>query len=913
MGDFDQMMKLSEFEIEQRLIVGGWLSFDAYLKLSQKARSLNLSVAQILYQISRESIELHTQLFEFEKSQSYKDAPIESSEVMTSTFNETLTISAPGQGKIDSLIQFAFTKDHSDPLWNTDDYYSNTLNQSELIEENAVSGVMHPSHEITVSTWQGFDDELKAVPHFHQESLNELLTSQGMSKDSSRYTYVERIGRGGMSVVDCMHDLKMDRDVAFKRVLKTSDANTLRSFEIEARVTGRLEHPNIIPIYDFVNDSRELGYTMRIARYNSLADRIYSEVPLEPHDLCTILRQVALAVEYAHQRGVIHRDIKPHNILLGNEGEVYLTDWGVCHLDLSHPDADLVDSATRNALVGSPVYMPPEQARCDMNALGGQSDVYGLGATLYHCLTDRPPFEGDSLVDILRSVINSKDRDIQDEIEEKSKITVPRELQSICAQAMAYEPEQRFSSARSFADALESFQKGQLERERLEAEMRVEMDRAEEARSRFHMLSKKRASLEYEVKRLRRQRKLGDSEKKSDLWTHEEVIDSLASPIEEAFARATAAYRNALFKIPDLKEAKQALIELFWVRLEEAEELHDLQKVAYFEELIRKQGNQEAVARLDQPSRIVLENLPPLTVIEVWTHHPHRYRTMSKLLYEHHSPLDEAIELARGSYLIKLSHPHAEPTCIHLHLSRASTRSLKVELPRKGSVPQGFVYVPNSDGGRGLAFGESPVKCLDYFTFLNSLPHEEAEFRAPRYNNTIYVKRDQDGLFSLPFTDLEGDEWGADWPIMLVNLYDAQAYADWLSDQMKRTVRLPTADEWTHAAQGADHRRYPWGSAFDSSLCRMRDSTRGRTMPCSVGSLESDQSPYGLYDVAGNIAQWTTSLVEGTEEVHRVKGAAFNSIELLCDLTQEQETPASSCMIHIGIRLVVEMNSEDYL
>ena len=96
-------------------------------------------------------------------------------------------------------------------------------------------------------------------------------------------------------------------------------------------------------------------------------------------------------------------------------------------------------------------------------------------------------------------------------------------------------------------------------------------------------------------------------------------------------------------------------------------------------------------------------------------------------------------------------------------------------------------------------------------------------------------------------------------------------------------------------------------------LCHMRDSEKGRTMPKAVGTTPSDCSPYGLYDTAGNIAQWTSSLVEGTKDIYRIKGAGFNSMELLCDLNQEIESPASSCLIHLGFRLLFELDESDFV
>ena len=205
------------------------------------------------------------------------------------------------------------------------------------------------------------------------------------------------------------------------------------------------------------------------------------------------------------------------------------------------------------------------------------------------------------------------------------------------------------------------------------------------------------------------------------------------------------------------------------------------------------------------------------------------------------------------------------------------------------------------------------IRYASVFQFLNDLSTEEGDRHAPRYNNTVYIQRDHNQKFSLPFKDLEGDEWSARWPVMMINYYDAQKYANWLGQRVDRPLRLPSVEEWTWAAQGADHRPYPWGFSFDPNLCRMKDSTRGRTLPADVGTHPSDRSPFGVYDVAGNISQWTNSLVDGSDDIYEVCGAAFSSMELLCQFGQEQESPGSSCLLHVGFRLMCTFTEDDYL
>lgn len=253
-------------------------------------------------------------------------------------------------------------------------------------------------------------------------------------------------------------------------------------------------------------------------------------------------------------------------------------------------------------------------------------------------------------------------------------------------------------------------------------------------------------------------------------------------------------------------------------------------------------------------------------------------------------------------------------TTYHFMLNRGAHRELYIRLPRKESIAQGFTYVPTCDGASGLAFMSAAVTCQEYFGYLNQLPNDVADRHAPRYQDQLYVSRDAQGRFSLPFVDKEGDQWLPDWPVFLVNYDDVLSYASWRGGVLNKPARLPTADEWLWAAQGSDDRPYPWGLSFDPSLCHMRDSIRSHSLPVPVKSYPLDRSPFGVYDVAGNMAQWTSDSLEGEPELKRVCGASFNSMDFLCALSVEMSAPRSNNLAHLGFRLVYDLNPErDYL
>jgi len=736
----------------------------------------------------------------------------------------------------------------------------------------------------------------------------------------------------------------MGRDVAFKRLKDDQDtSDSRRHFEVEARVMGRLEHPNILPVYDVFSfsdqgEAREeeaLGYTMRVASYESLYERLKRQPALSHHDLCALTRQLALALAYAHQQGVIHRDVKPHNVLLGAEGEVYLVDWGVCHLMPSHPDARRLTS-TRGALVGTPAFISPEQVSCDQGSLGPHTDVYGLGATLYYALTHSPPSRGETLTEALRAARDTPPIPPRELLESRGTPEADwpsLALERLCMKALAKAPQERFESARVFADALDAFLKGELERARQLEALREAVERGHQERERLQRLSAERAELEAERSRhsqalleYKAPRDLKEHRaRKEPLWRLEEALDELSLPIEEAYARATSAYREAITSVAlsaratgalgvalrtTQREAREAFSEVLWERLEARERVGDHEGAAYLEERLRELGTEEAQARLDAPALLDLSALPKGTRVSVEREHLSRHRVTRAPLTEALSGLGERLSLSRGTYAITLSHPEASPCVLHLKLTRAQHLTLRCRLPRLNALPTDVVYLPDLEGGVGRAHMTHLVRYREYIEFLNELPLEEASERAPRYGDVTYAQRDEAGRFVIPFVDQEGDEWSPDWPVMMVSLYDAQAYAAWRTQRDGHAWELSSVEAWRQAAQGADARPYPWGTHFDPALCVMRDAFAGRVTPLPVGSAPSDRSPYGLYDVAGNVCQWTSSKVEGEADIYRVVGSSFNSVAATCHLESELSSPATARVMHIGVRLSFKPHAE---
>jgi len=275
--------------------------------------------------------------------------------------------------------------------------------------------------------------------------------------DPNAYELGAVIGHGGMGQIRLARDLRIGRDVALKELLCNTDALIAR-FVREVRVAASLQHPNIVPIYDVGcwADGTPF-YTMRLIQGRTLHDALRAATSLEERlQLLPAVLAATEAAAFAHARGIVHRDLTPANILLGDFGETVVIDWGLAkdlHFTLERVAAPFQTGLTQQVLtmkgcvIGSPAYMPPEQAAGrDTDA---RADVYALGAILYHVLTGRPPYEGKSSRELVKKVRTEKPLPIR---------RAPRALVAIVRAAMAREPAERHASARELAAELRAFQ-----------------------------------------------------------------------------------------------------------------------------------------------------------------------------------------------------------------------------------------------------------------------------------------------------------------------------------------------------------------------------------------------------------------------------------------------------------------------
>lgn len=262
-----------------------------------------------------------------------------------------------------------------------------------------------------------------------------------------RYEVLHEVGRGGMGIVYACRDVKLGRDVAVK-CLPAGPMADLERFEREARTAARLTHPAIVPLYDFGRGGGQLYLTMELIDGSSLGV-LLREGRLERRAAIEVLRQVAGAMEYSHAQGVIHRDLKPDNILVNQGGAAFLTDFGL---------AKRVEGETAltvsGMLLGTPAFMSPEQARGE--AVDARSDLYSLGATLYCVLTGVPPHGGSNPLEVVMAAAGQTPR-----LPRSVNPQIAPDLQTICLKAMDPEPARRYASAAAFGEDLRRFLAGE--------------------------------------------------------------------------------------------------------------------------------------------------------------------------------------------------------------------------------------------------------------------------------------------------------------------------------------------------------------------------------------------------------------------------------------------------------------------
>jgi len=786
---------------------------------------------------------------------------------------------------------------------------------------------------------------------------NTLLPESGpnvsIGGDGTRYEVARELGRGGMGRILEARDAELRRRVAIKVVLdpaKMSRAQLAR-FVCEARITSQLEHPNIVPVHDMgITDDGLLYFVMKRVEGRSLREVIEALRAGDPTVAATFdiprlvqdMIAVCNAMAYAHDRGVLHRDLKPDNIMIGEFGEVLVMDWGLARVvgDTSEDRdrggrAELVSldrigpARTRDGVaIGTPGYMSPEQVMAAPSRLDPRTDVFALGSTLYELLTLCPAYRGRDARAVLVATIRRSPLPPRDAAPHRR---IPEELEAICLKALARDPDDRFPGAAELATALRDFLTGRSRRQAAEERLEAGI----EAGARYQGLG---------AERLRHARRLSELEaglptwasleEKQELHAVEERIISLDLARAEAFEELVGAGERALSHDPEHDEARRLLANAYRLRLDESEAAGDRAEARFYERRVRHYDDGTHASVLDGDGAVTVRSDPPGAEVVV-----QRIDT-ARLIHEAGRPTTVGTTplvdhvLPMGSYLITLRAPGREDALLPVHVTRARRWDAGLtRLPPAGTTPPGFRRVHGGSftaGGDALADDAGPrrevhvdtfvaserlVTAGEYLAFIRDLHDRDPETAWARLPRQIspsdgapypYWKRPDPGArYELPTMDRDGDPWTDGWPIMAVSGRDADAYLAWASARDGRPYRLPTSDEWEKAARGADGRAFPWGDRWDAVLCMNGRRAEGRPSVAPVGSYPTDRSVHGILDTAGCVSEWCSDTVTvGGAERRVVRGGAWMSLPHTCRLAGRRSHEITAVRTTVGFRLV---------
>ena len=754
----------------------------------------------------------------------------------------------------------------------------------------------------------------------------------------NRYRRVGKLGAGGLGEVHACEDLVLGRTVAVKIGHQNEDVDSYSSRVIlhrEARIISVLEHPNIIPIYDAGSDLRRGAfYVMRQVSSTSLDDilRRRREGTGDAHDhapnrLLRYFLQVSNAVDYAHHRGVIHCDIKPANILLGEYGEVLLVDWGLAQ-STAHP------LGVRGGTLG---YMAPEQMDSRIERLDERADVFALGAILYEILSGKPAFEEAKHSGMSSLGPEPKKLYKRPPTPDTASLgfEVTPELIEACMSAIAIERDERLASVAVLRTAVEDVIEGGKQRARKRQEADEAADEGDELADRYHEFVEQRPEQQGVYRDLRAAvAPWAAVEEKWDVWEAEEAVRITDTLQVRTFQSAVSAYERALEAVPQHARARRGLAKLYFAQLQRARRNGHADDMVNFEQLLRRQDDGTYERELQKQGTLELvigsaDRVSLATLVE-------RQRRLVEGSVEVIADRPQlARTLAAGRYIVTATSGDATASW-PVNIEPGSHTTLGIEPPAPGTLHRDEVYIP---GGRTRLGGDPlategdevfeldlpafilqryPVTFAQWFKFLDALRERDEHLVEPhiprtalglptwRWHSLTTNTRGWTAEITLPVSDTELQS-PEKLPVFGISAESAEAYARWRSLIDGVRWRLPTELEWEKAGRGTDGRVYPWGDHFDATFCKMRDSRAGESLAEDVGAFPWDISPYGVCDLAGGVADWCTTdprrtaVREQREVVSR--GGAWCDWPIDCRLASRRRYLATEHSARVGVRL----------
>ena len=812
------------------------------------------------------------------------------------------------------------------------------------------------------------------------------------SVPSNHYTQVRTIGLGGVGLVVSAHDPNLDRDVAVK-MIRGENKNRLPEIERfirEARATANIEHPNVIPVHEMgVMDGVGVYFTMKKVKgddFNKIieslkkGDREYCEKYTRLY-LLEIFISVCNGVAFAHNKRIIHRDLKPHNILIGDYGEVLVMDWGLAkYLDCNeeekyrdvpaekgvgvlHGDPSMTTDGT---ISGTPHYMPPEQADGKILELDERSDIYSLGAMLYHILTYTPPYDGEDVYNVLADV--QKGNFIRPR-EKCPKFKIPRELEAVCIKAMSLEKIKRYQSVQELIKDVRNYIEGFPVSAHPDSAlvkfrklcMRHPAVSSTTAATLFivvtgFILLKLMLFLQFQtiIAAAEKNRIEGNVELRNASRTYRE-FDALASKrvvreesereielsrrLSSFYINAENKYETAVLLYNSVPKAysrslplKEGLTDIMFNRISYSILVQNYERAEKWVNLVRlwTGGNFENLSPENRNTFLSFVDIvkgdgymrvstrPEGASVTLWKLVDKGDGILSEVEPKELglSPVNEFM-IRKGSYLLKIKSGNRPEATYPVAINHGETENADIYIPE--SVQAGLVYVPGGTffiGGENSRYYRSHEVSIPGFfikkyevTFREYLEFwKDLKTKGEKEKHISKMVFNASERTSVDAWDSEGkliSQLGENLPVVGIMHESAVAYCDWLSRKTGRAFMLPTAEQWEKAARGVDGRNFPWGDGFNAKYANISENAEARIKFgyfAPPGSFPKDISVYGLFDMGGNVREMTSSNFIDGGLFFQIKGASASTTRRFLYCAYSSDTPVAPS--DVGFRYV---------
>ena len=615
-------------------------------------------------------------------------------------------------------------------------------------------------------------------------------------------------------------------------------------------------------------------------------------------------------------------------------------------------------------VAGTPAYMAPEQARGEIENISFRTDIYALGAILYELLSGKAPYTG-STTDILNQVLLGPPEAITTFSDQPAMdiglldfapvenvgLPIPDELITVCEKAMQRNPKDRFEHVQEMVDAIGEWLDGSTKREQ---GLSV-LSEAHEIEEKLTHLRQDAARLMAEAaSELKKIPKWEDESLKGQWWFKETQAALKSIEADRLEAQQEQLLHAALTHKDDLDEARSALASYYRLRHTQAEQHMDSQRAAFYATQLQTHvenlpnghpKRNDFVSYLNGTGALSVHTVESGVQVYLERYEAHHRRMVPKPFADLGCTPIVAFPLEMGSYRLRLIKPGFHEVIYPIHIARNAHWESRdpdgalrpIVLPKSGAIGNSECFVPagwfwaggDQEAAQPLSrrriwlddfvMQRHQVTNHEYLQFLNSLVQSGQSDLACRYvptqrngqlgspSSTGYGIN-SDGQYELS-SDIQGEVWQSNWPVVFIDQECALAYASWFQSQSSHKWRLPSELEWEKSARGVDARLYPWGNGFDASYCCMRDSHIGSAKPAEVTDFPIDVSVYGVRGLGGNIrdltgSKWRDDWDEPEDETVVYRGGSFFFVEQDIRSASRNSDHPNNRHKSIGFRLI---------